>query len=504
METRATEPVVRQRLIALAFAAVVPLLAGWRLDQPGIQSDEVLFSSVLWEPVVPPPVVRVLGFRIPAMCFPYMGTVKSAIYAVLFRFVDPSNESARWPPILLTALTVYLFCRLLQRLGEERLAMLASALLVCDATWVFKARCDSGPVVMQWLLCVAGFYCWVRFTSWRWALAAGFCWGLGLWDKITFLWILIGIGAGALAGLRIPWRAVPVAAFGFLLGVYPFLAHNVKTNWPSFRVEGTREMTGAVLKPKAEALWHTMNGRPLFGSMVMIDGPPASVDTAVVSLGKFFGEPTSSLFAWLFVAGVLLGWRHRYYRFALVGLLAGFAPMALAAGGGWAPHHLGLLWPLPHLIAAMGLLAMPSLLARLAIAVVIFSQLLVINQHYSFLIRFGGDMAWTDAIGPLSQRVRNDPSTSYRFLDWGVYDAAYMFTRGNRAMRVGLPADEEDWTAYLYVQHPEGFIAMPDDWKRFREKAAAKGLRIVERDRIADSFGRPTFVLFRLAANPAQ
>lgn len=504
METRPDQPVVKQRLIALAFAAAIPLLAGWRLDQPGIQADEVLFSSVLWDPVVPSATVRVFGFRFPAMCFPYMGTVKSAIYAVLFRFVEPSNESARWPPILLSALTVYLLCRLLQRLGEHRLAVAVCALLVCDATFVFKARCDSGPVAVQWLLCVAGFYCWVRYRSWPWALAAGFCWGLGLWDKITFLWILFGIGAGALAGLRIPWRAIPVAAFGFLLGVYPFLEHNVKTEWSAFRVEGTRELTAAVLRPKAEALWHTMNGRQMFGSMVMTDGPASAVDNPVVRIGKFFGEPRESFFAWLVLAGVLLGWRHRFYRFALVALLAGFAPMALASGGGWAPHHLGLLWPLPHLIAATGLLAMPSLLARAALFVVLFSELLVINQHYSFLIRFGGDMAWTDAIRPLSERIRKEPSTPYRFLDWGVYDAAYMFTRGNRAMRVGLPADEEDWTAYLYVQHPEGFIAMGEDWKQFREKAAAKHLRIVEQDRIADSFGRPTFVLFRLAPNSAQ
>ncbi|MBM3765861.1 MAG: glycosyltransferase family 39 protein [Acidobacteria bacterium] len=504
METRADQPVVKQRLIALAFAAAIPLLAGWRLDQPGIQADEVLFSSVLWEPVVPPPMVRVLGFRIPAMCFPYMGTVKSALYAVLFRFVDPSNESARWPPILLGALTVYLFCRLLQRLGEDRLAVLASALLVCDATFVFKARCDSGPVVLQWLLCVAGFYCWVRFRSWPWALAAGVCWGLGLWDKITFLWVLFGIGAGALAGLRIPWRAVPVAAFGFLLGAYPFLAHNVKTNWSSFRVEGTRELTASEFRPKAEALWYTMNGRQLFGSMAMIDGPPSQVDNTVVRIGKFAGEPTSSLFAWLVAIGLVLGWRHRYYRFAVAALLAGFAAMALAAGGGNAPHHLGLLWPLPQLIAAMGLLAMPSLLARGAMAVVLISQLLVVNQHYSFLIRFGGDMAWTDAIGPLSERIRKDPSASYRFLDWGVYDAAYLLTRGNRAMRVGIPDDAEDWTAYVYVQRAEGSIVLSDDWKRFREMAAAKRLLIGEKERIADSFGRPTFVIFRLAPNSAQ
>jgi hypothetical protein len=504
METRSDQPVVKQRLIALAFAAMIPLLAGWRLDQPGIQSDEVLFASVLWEPVVPSPTVRVLGFRFPVMCFPYMGTVKSAIYAVLFRFVDPSNEAVRWPPILLCALTVYLLCRLLQRLGEHRLALAACALLVCDATFVFKARCDSGPVAMQWLLCVAGFYCWVRYGSWTGPLLAGFCWGLGLWDKITFLWILFGIGAGALAGLRIPGRAVPIAAFGFLLGVYPFLAHNVKTQWSSFRVEGTTTMTGTLIAPKAMALWHTLNGRQMFRSMVMTEGPPAPIDAAVVRAGKFFGEPTDSFFAWLFAIGVFAGWRHRLYRFALIALIAGFAPMALAAGGGMAPHHLGLLWPLPHLIAAMGLLAMPPLAARGALGLVVMSQLLVINQHYSYLIRFGGDMAWTDAIAPLSERIRKDPATPYRFLDWGIYDAAYLFTRGNRAMRVGLPADEEDWTSYLYVQHPEGFIQMTDDWKQFGEKTAAKHLRIVEQERISDSFGRPTFVLFRLAPNSAQ
>lgn len=489
METRSDQPVVKQRLIAVAFATLVPLLGGWRLDQPGIQNDEALFASVLYEPVVQPELVRILGFRFPPMSFPYIGTVKTAIYAVLFRVVEPSNGSVRWPMLLTGALTVYLFCRLLQRLGEHQLALASSALLVCDATFLFTIRCDWGPVAMQHLLAVAGFYCWARYGSWPWALAAGFCWGLGLWDKITFLWILFGIGVAALLTRKVPWRAVPAATLGFLLGAYPFIVYNLKTNTASFRVEGTQALTTEIWWPKAQALWYTLQGRQLFGSMAM--------------LGNGL-EAKESMLGWLVLLGLLIGWRARLFRFSFFALVAGFTPMALAVGGGMSPHHLVLLWPMPHMIAAMGALTLPSIAQRLVLVVVIAGELFAVERHYACWRHNGGDMAWTDAIGPLSERIRNDREVSYRFLDWGIYDAAYLLTRGNRAMRVGLPADEEDWTSYLYVQHPEGFVAMQDDWKQFREKASAKQLHIVEQDRIADSFGRPTFVLFRLAPNSAQ
>ena len=87
---------MNERLVPTAVAALFLALGCFVLDLPGVQADEALFASVLFEPKASPVGVRLLFGSVPAMCYPYIGTLKSGIFAVIWRFFEPSAATVRF------------------------------------------------------------------------------------------------------------------------------------------------------------------------------------------------------------------------------------------------------------------------------------------------------------------------------------------------------------------------------------------------------------------------
>src|SRR5512144_3142944 len=111
--TRPEDP--SRRLLALSVALVLcNFLAGLSfIPYPGIQNDEALFSSGIYDPGRTISQVSVFGHHIPMMLISYLGALKSWIYAPILEVWDPSVWSVRLPVLMLGALTVWLFWRLL-------------------------------------------------------------------------------------------------------------------------------------------------------------------------------------------------------------------------------------------------------------------------------------------------------------------------------------------------------------------------------------------------------
>jgi len=66
------------------------------IPQAGIQNDEALFASGIYEQSGIAQVVKIGGHRIPFMLINYLGALKSWVYAPIFRFWHPSPASTRW------------------------------------------------------------------------------------------------------------------------------------------------------------------------------------------------------------------------------------------------------------------------------------------------------------------------------------------------------------------------------------------------------------------------
>jgi len=75
--------------IPLASSILFILIGLAFIPKAGIQNDEALFASGIYEQSGIAQSVKILGHRIPIMLNSYLGTLKSWIYAPIFRFWRP-------------------------------------------------------------------------------------------------------------------------------------------------------------------------------------------------------------------------------------------------------------------------------------------------------------------------------------------------------------------------------------------------------------------------------
>lgn len=123
--------------------------------------------------------------------------------------------------------------------------------------------------------------------------------------------------------------------------------------------------------------------------------------------------------------------------FMLLFLAVTWLQMALTAGAGGAVHHVALLWPFPFFFIAIALAEVSRHFARfgklmlaLAVMVICGQNLLVYNQHLEQLIRDGGHGSWTDAIFPLSNRLRQYNRSRIYIIDWGMFNSLRLLNQG--------------------------------------------------------------------------
>ncbi|MFB3827956.1 MAG: hypothetical protein ACE15B_14385 [Bryobacteraceae bacterium] len=525
------------------LAAVVPLaLCGWFVlagclfvPRLGIQADEVYFSGGLYEPAAYRYGVRIFHRRVPLMLLNYLGATKTWFYAALFRVWPLSLNSLRVPMLAGGAAAVALFWLLLARVAGRRAAVIGAVLLATDA--VFLLVTLWGPVLFYHLLLLGSLLLFVRFhrTGGRGALAAAaFCAGLGLWDKALFLWALAGMAAAALAAFPRPvLRAVTrrnaaAAALGLLAGALPLAMFNVNSRGETLR--GNSSFTLTEVAGKAEVLRDSLDGSLLFGWIVAEEGVPRAprgpVERAACALSDAFGQPTGSPVFWAYAAAFVLLpllWRtpaRKPVLFALVFSAVTWVQMAVTRNAGAAAHHTLLLWPMPHLAAAV-VIAEVSRRGRrtgvaLAAAVVLVlagGNVLVANQYLAQAVRYGPGPGFSDAIFPLADYLERLGARPVFLADWGMLDPLRFLGRGKLPLRVVTdplvkPADGGDrkkvaeWLAepgHVFVSHTKDRAVYPAARARLLELAAACGYRPEPPRVIADGRGRPVFEVYRFS-----
>ena len=459
---------MKERFLPIALAVLFLGLGSFVLDLPGVHADEALFASVLFEPKVEPVNVRLIFLHVPAMCFPYIGTLKTGIYALIWRVFAPSSATVHFPALVLGALSIYLFARLLQRLKQP---LWAAVLLATDATYLFTVRSDWGPVALQHLFALGGAYAIVRYAQTehlKWVALGGFLFGLGFWDKITFLWILVALAAGLLATARNLLKIKPIAigTVCFLAGCYPLLAYNWKTGGNSFKGNGLLDDFSAWRK--VEVLWRALGDLNIFN---------AGREHALPPVGSYPFDFTYPLLPWLVAAGLAAApwlWRNAYYRFYLVAMIVGYGYMFSVRNAGGGAHHVVLLWPLPHLLAC----CLP--LRRWMVGLVVVANLLQVNHYYAQLVRREVSVEWSDATTRLAERLKDDPGT-YRVLDWGIFDSLHLLTKGKTDLYFGAGPGGR------YITHVPQLAFNQQDTP------------LIPEETITDSAGRPVFIIARPA-----
>ena len=136
---------------------------------------------------------------------------------------------------------------------------------------------------------------------------------------------------------------------------------------------------------------------------------------------------------------------------------------------------------------------------------------LPINEYYRLTWQNGGAINWTDAIYQLSSYVRMARVKWVICVDWGIVDQLRLLGRGKLPLAIifdavppegGAPdanrvaaaaGDSED----LFVGHTKDFEFFRGRGERFIEAAQAAGYRRDMVRVISDSWGRPTYEVYR-------
>ncbi len=310
------------------------------------------------------------------MVLPYVGTLKTLIYWPILRIFGPNPYSVRLPVVIVGAVTIVLFFKLVERMAGVRVAALGALLLATDASFLLTNTYDYGPVALEHLLLVTG----CLLFSMRRPVLGSFCFGLALWNKAIFIWALSGLAAAAIAAylpevrrIFASRRTVALCVCGFAVGALPLIAYNLRVPNATLRANVHLSMDGFHLK--LVSLKQTLNGSGLFG-IVVAPETAEMPKTPRSAIGRVSGAIRAHLGPWyfsLFLSAIRFGflsvplWWHSSGRhaavFAVVFSAVAFLAMATTRYTG-AEHHIVLLWPMPQLFVAVAVASLRPEMAR--------------------------------------------------------------------------------------------------------------------------------------------
>jgi 4-amino-4-deoxy-L-arabinose transferase-like glycosyltransferase len=497
--------------ILLLFIATAMLF----VSRPGIEADEALVANPAlysWH-------------HVPLMLMSYMGALKAWFYLALFNLVTPGPVSLRTPTVLAGAVAIWLFFLLIDRTVGRRAAWIGALLLATDSMFVILEAIDYGPNAVHFVLKLGAMLLLVRFyrEGSAWALAAGFfLFGLGLWDKAIFAWVLFGIAIATIVVFpKDVWRVLTIrnlaiAATSLIAGALPLVIYNIARPLDTFK--SNVHLTREPVAQKAILLERTLDGAVLFGFFTSLEPSPHPGEAnsrflkASRAISEVARQPTSNLTIAALCASCLGLFARAARKPVLFGLLAcagTWLPMVLTAGAGAAAHHVILLWPFHFLSIASALAAIPwrwiAVAATLALCA---ANLAVTNEYYCELVRNGPDIRWTDAIYPLERRLGTLRSPDIYIVDWGIFESINLLSDNTAPVRAVDFSNQEYLRQIVsdpraaFVAHAAKYAYFPQQRATIEDVAASGGYEEVPIEIIYDRNGRATFDVFRFRKIP--
>jgi hypothetical protein len=488
----------------------------------GIEVDEALVTSGIYEHGHPWYSWHFGGDELPIMLISYLGALKAWMYNVLFLLTPPRPIPLRLPTLLLGAATLWLFFGIVDRAVGRRAAWIGTVLLGTDTAYLLMNTVDYGPVTFQFVFKLAAVWLLLKFhrTQSRTALAAAFfLFGVALWDKAVFAWVLFGLAVAALIVFPGELRKhrgilnLRVAIPAMLLGALPLIIYNIDR--PLETLRGNAAVEQAAVWGKSVILTRTLDGEVFFGILTALEpGPQPGApnhwyQSLSLKMSDWTGSPDHNLTLWALVAVAIalpFLWRTRARRpvvFALIVCFATWLPMVLTAGAGAAAQHVILIWPFHFLAIGAALAMLPWRAAATVTVLMCTANFAVTNHYYADLIRNGPALRWTDAMDPLHRYLTDLHAPRIYVADWGIIETMNLLSEGQLPMFVADVSSPQATANLLrdptgiFVAHADGLAIHP------QERAALEQLaeqQHYEREIVAvirDRNGRPAFDVFR-------
>ncbi len=509
------------------------MAAGWPLMKKlGIEADEAMLGNGIYERAAPWYSWHLFGNEIPVMLITYLGALKTWIYNGIFAIWHPSAVSLRLPTMLLGVLTILLFFQFLDSVIGRAGAWIGAALLATDPSFIITEPVDWGFVAIQQALKLGALVSLIAFhrRPSRLKLAgAFFLFGLAMWDKAVFSWVLAAV---VIAGTLVFWREVRshtsaenivAAVGGFVAGSLPLLIYNIARPLETLRASA-RFSTDAALG-KLYLLKRTIDGSAAFGFITARDpGPHPGAPHSLIQHAGFwinglFGAPTTTWTAIALVVAIVAVaalWERieqRAVSFALLVMLFTWAQMFLTTGAGAALHHVILLWPFHLLVIAAVIVSAARFAGRykthvivLIAAMLVFSNLLVANHYFVALVRNGPSVRWTDAFPLLNAWLYDAHAKHIEIVDWGILETLNLVSEGElpvedastllRAPDANEIARRLQEPETLWVTHGDGYEIWPGVSATLDRIASRLGYSKELLQTIHDRNGRPIFDIF--------
>jgi hypothetical protein len=355
--------------------------------------------------------------------------------------------------------------------------------------------------------------------------------GVGLFDKLTFVWILAALLVASLIvfprelARSVRSRTAAIAVPGFVLGCLPLLIYRFSSPESPLRLRWERSWTPYLAK--LSMLYHCLDGTIFQGWLAHVTAPQPTLPAGGLArwLCLWTGETLihATWFPWaLGAAVVLLPWtlrspHRRGLLFVSLFSIAAVAVMLPVEAGGSA-HHLALIYPFPQLLVAASLTSATAWLAqsskpRLGAAVLFsvacvlaLTNLRAVAQQYGQVLQFGGTPPWSEAIYGLHEALETEKPNRILVLDWGITTQLRLLSRDRLSLKeLPQPAAGERYSVAMieqslaepgtaFVGYASAVAGVDPRMRELLDQAARDAGRLVRRRQLVrDRQGRALF-----------
>jgi len=480
----------------LGLVLLMSLLAVGDLGVPGPYYDEVIQALPSVEFIegrsraaaLPgSEVLRLRGRPFPWMTQAYMGALKSQLLIPSFALGGSDLSVLRLTTLAWSAVGLLACMAFAGRAFGTGVALVSGLLLVCDPSFLFISRHDWGSFSLGFLLrCASLLFAlsWWESGRLRHALLAGASLGLGIYNKIDFalfpvaaVLALLAIDRGILVRVVRERRAHAAA----VIATAALFALPVLVALPQLQDSAGRLAEQVSLSEKTRALGSVLDGSYLL-RLIRVGGRFDAMFSAEDS-------PRGGLGIALLLTGLglaIAAARRRAPPGTALLLLCGvlLAGLLLLLPGAARAHHVMNLYPFPHWIVAVGLVALwrdwrpplrsPPLpvlgrrvVAGLLLLAVVATNLHVVWRTHAEIQRSGGRGYWSDAVVGFAADPTFSSGTRVICLDWGLHNQVAFLGEQLRSVDAiwqvrGALAQGQIWSfvgdaGTIYLIHPEPF-----------------------------------------------
>ncbi len=486
-------------------------LSFYQINLPGLHYDEAFEVAPALQLLLGQPVAAfrdsalTLGQQtFPLMTQDYIGAINTYAALPFIASLGSTPAALRTMSIITGAITLGLTFAVAYRLtGKQWAGLTATLILSVDPTFIFWNRQGVFVTAVTATIGLAAVYCWLRrfqSGSTRWSAAGALLFGLGVYAKFLFLWLIAAlVGAVILLNIRRLWsnrikainRLPIMEAFAalpaFLLGCSPLIAYNLQTGGTflniaqnastsyygvdnlAFRANLIERLSQFITVLNGTHLWYLGDivgnvwGPVFFGAIMFFVVYLATRNQFFASNPSQTAHPFPpdkvALFPFLVIGLVIL---------ASIGTVSAL----------WITHF-AILMPWPALAVAIGgwfileskarfglrtsylqKWSMLKLLLLAGLTILVITNLSSSIRYHLALTESGGLSSHSDAIYDLSDWLAQHANGPVAAMDWGLAAPVTYLTHG-QVMATELFGYK--WQSGIQLtERLNGFIAQPD------------------------------------------